>query len=325
MTLFHKYYSRKLQFAADVLAALHGAGKKGLPEKTLQKLALRYGIQNPLCADLLKLLADADLLIWDQRSRAYYEEDNYIPPLPLSAAEKSYLQQILRLPQAELFLPPALAERLRTSAVPAWDEEIIQSLDAAGQPGNPKLTQPEFCLLLEAITRGCGISYRYCARSSKEAREGRAIPWRLEYSAYDNRWWIILYVPEEGRCVKAWLSNLSEIRLEFQITAPEKEILAARRKALAPEPVVLRVKPGETPQRTQNAMERCFLVLERQEFESTQLNPDGGATVRFRYYRYEENELLRQLLYLGPNIQVLAPHSLRTALLDLVNQALEQF
>lgn len=325
MTLFHKYYSRKLFFAADVLAALHGAGKTGVEEKELQALALRYGIQNPLCSELLRLLRDAALLTWDRGSRKYYEEERHVPQFPLSAIEESYLQQILAMPQAELFLPPALAERLRTSTPPAWDENIIQTLDAAGQPGNPNLTQREFCLLLEAIARSCAVSYRFCAKNATEARKGCAVPWRLEYSAYDNRWWIILYDHEAGRCVKAWLPNLSEIRLEPQITVSEEEILQARREALMPEPVVLRVKPAETPQKTRNAMDRCFLVLERKEFESSQLHSDGSATVSFRYYRYEENELLRQLLYLGPGIQLLAPQSLRTALLELVNQALERF
>ena len=310
MTLFHKYYSRKLLFAADVLAALKGAGAKGLPGPRISDLALRYGIQNPLCAQLLGLLKAEGLIEFDRDRSVYLLSSVKQPSFPLSNAEESYLQEILRLPQAALFLPRALAERL-TDPRAVCDDASIQTMEAFGEQRNPALSQPEFCRILEAVSRGCAISYRYRSRDG-EARRGCAVPWRLEYSAYDNRWWLILYSPEERRCVKAWLSHLSDVGLERHITVPEKDILAARKQALMPDPVVLRVENAR------NALERCFLILEQKEFEDSRLHPDGSATISFRYYRYEETELLRQLLYLGPNVELLAPQSLRAALLELV-------
>ena len=318
MTLFHKYNSRKLLFAADVLAALEGAGAEGLPRAQLNALALRYGIQNPLCEQLLTLLEQKMLIVYDSTQRVYRLGEDEVPALPLSKAEESYLQEILRLPQAELFLPPALAEKL-TAPQAETNVDSIQAMEAQGETRNPTMSQPEFCRLLEAISCGCAVSYRFCAKNDKTPQEACAVPWRLEYSPFDNRWWVILYHPEEKRCIKAWLSHLSDIALVRHIKVPEKEILAARRKALMPEPVVLRVEDAK------NALERCFLVLEQKQFEDSMLHADGSATIRFRYYRYEENELLRQLLFLGPSVQLLGPKSLRAKLLALVEQALEHF
>ncbi len=318
MSLFHKYFSRKLLFAADVLAALKGAGQKGLPVKRLQELAIRYGIQPPLCAQLLELLEDVALIERDDMRSVYRLSTTELPPLALSGVEEDYLQRILRLPQAALFLPSSFAEKL-TDHNADIDETSIQTMEAYGEQQNPELSQPEFCRILEAISLGCAISYQYRSRNSEVTQRACSVPWRLEYSAYDNRWWLILYNPEEKRCIKAWLSHLSGISLERHITVLEKEILTARKLALMPEPVVLRVENAR------NALERCFLVLERKQLMDSRLDPDGSATISFRYFRYEENELLRQLLYLGPNVQLLSPQSLRTALLKQVNQALSWF
>ena len=318
MILFHKYYSRKLLFAADVLAALEGADKRGLPRSRMNALAQRYGIQNLLCSQLLSSMAEEGLIEYDAAQKVYLRSMLEGQAFPLAHAEEAYLQRILRLPQAALFLPLALSDKLRDPEAET-DDGSIQTMEPLGEQGNPTLSQPEFHCILEAISLGCAVSYRYRARNAEEPRRASAVPWRLEYSAYDNRWWLILYSPEEGRCVKAWLSHLSEIRLEPQITAPEQEILAARKRALMPEPVVLRVENAR------NALERCFLVLEQKQFEESKLHPDGSATISFRNYRYEEAELLRQLLYLGPNVRLLAPRSLRAALLRLVEQALTQF
>ena len=276
MSLFHKYFSRKLLFAADVLAAIKGAGQKGLPVKRLQELAIRYGIQPPLCAQLLELLEDAALIERDDMRSVYRLSTTELPPLALSGVEEDYLQRILRLPQAALFLPSSFAEKL-TDHNADIDETSIQTMDAYGEQQNPKLSQPEFCRILEAISLGCAISYQYRSRNAEVTQRAR------------------------------------------HITVLEKEILTARKLALMPEPVVLRVENAR------NALERCFLVLERKQLMDSRLDPDGSATISFRYFRYEENELLRQLLYLGPNVQLLSPQSLRTALLKQVNQALSWF
>ena len=93
----------------------------------------------------------------------------------------------------------------------------------------------------------------------------------------------------------------------------------AREALLMPEPIVLHV------QDTRNTLERCFLVMERQQFLESRLHEDGSCTLRFRYYRYEESDILRQLLYLGPGVTLVSPASLRQALLERVERALENF
>lgn len=323
MTLFHKYYSRRLLFAADVLAALQGAPEHTLPAAALERLSLRYGMSPQLCTEVLQLLTALEFIVRQRESRSYRLETGWastVPLLPPSAVEEDYLQWILGLPQAALFLPQALREKLAGSGPSCFRSEAVQTMEPFGEQTQPSLDQPEFCRILEAIARGCAISYDYQTRTSKEPLRAVAAPWRLEYSAYDNRWWIILYTLDAPRrCVKAWLGHLSHIRLEPQLRVAEEEILAAREALRMPEPIVLHVAD------TRNALERCFLVMERQQFLESRLLEDGSAILSFSYYRFEESDLLRQLLYLGPAVELKRPLYLRKALLERVEQALKNF
>ena len=142
------------------------------------------------------------------------------------------------------------------------------------------------------------------------------MPWKLEYSAYDRRWWVILYDEQAGRTIKAKLSSLKDITLDRPAQSTQEEIAQAMENLLVPEPVVLRVANAR------NALERCFLVLENQLFTQTVLEEDGNCRLEFRYYRFDEDEILRRLLYLGPDVTLLGPGRMKDKLLVLLEQAL---
>ena len=106
MTLFHRYYSRKLLFAADVLASLHGAPDHTLPKRSLEEMSRRYGMSPQMCRESLALLVKLELIVRQPETQSYRLETGWastVPQLPPSAVEEDYLHWILRLPQAALF------------------------------------------------------------------------------------------------------------------------------------------------------------------------------------------------------------------------------
>ena len=159
------------------------------------------------------------------------------------------------------------------------------------------------------------IRYRYRTREDGTYIQCEMTPWKLEYSAYDRRWWVILYDAAAGRTIKARLDNLKDVALGDRSDASPEDIAAAMESLLAPEPVVLQVDD------VKNVLERCFLAFENQLFEETVQQPGQGCRIAFRYYRFDEGEILRRLLYLGPDVKLLAPQSLREKLLQMVKQA----
>ena len=299
MKLFNKYQSRALQFALDLLSQLQSAA---LSSSQVQALAQQWGLDyadqviQPLC-----LTAEGAL-----------------PRLPLSAAERSTLAALLQIPESQLFLEPALWERLAALCAGTPAPPSVQRYAPAGEP-LPQHPGPEgFRTLLKAAQRRWLIRYTYYSRDHQTIpRQAEALPWKLEYSAYDRRWWVILYDPGQSRTIKARLDNLEEIRLLGPSGVEDGEVEAAMDRLLEPEPVVLEVR------RTRGTLERCFLVLENQLFERTRQVSEDCFYVSFRYYRFDRSEILRRLLYLGPGVRLISPPDLRQALIALLDQALE--
>ena len=114
------------------------------------------------------------------------------------------------------------------------------------------------------------------------------------------------------------MDNLRDVELLGPSDVSPEKIRAAMERLLEPEPVVLRVR------KTRGALERCFLVFENQLFLETEQLSSENVRLAFRFYRFDRGEILRQLLYLGPAVELLAPRSLREELLVLVEQALAQ-
>lgn len=313
MKLFNKYQSRAFQFSAELLARLEQRGS--LRDSELMDMAAANGLDyagqvlDPLCrAGILECI-----------NKVYYLSKNFsAPKIPMGQVEREYLRIAVELPEAVLFLPEDIRAELRAACGETCDLDIIERYAPAGEP-IPEHPGPEgFRTLLQAIHQRQLICYIYRTRDDKTYRESTTLPWKLEYSAYDRRWWIILYDPAADRMIKARLDNLKNIRLAGPAKVSETCIKQAMDRLLAPSPVVIEV------QQTMGALERCFLTFENQMFEQTQQLGNGRFRLAFRYYRFDRNEILRRLLYLGPAVTLMEPMDLRAELARMLDKILEQ-
>lgn len=312
MNLLNKYQSRSFQFALALLAALEHAGE--VTPAMLQTLARDNRLDS--YTKVTGPLERSGIL--EKNGRNYRLSGRFAPfHLAPGTLERDYLAYLLTLPEAELFLSPATREVLgRLGGDPAF----FAPVEHFAPPGEALPRDPGpagFRTLLEAIRTGRMIRYRYRTRADAAYRECVMTPWKLEYSAYDRRWWVILYDEEAGRTIKARLGSLRDIVPDAPSSVTRAQIDRAMEDLLAPEPMVLRAAD------VRNVVERCFLVLENQLFTETVLESDGSCRMEFRYYRFDEDEILRRLLYLGPDVQLVGPESMKRRLLDLVEQALE--
>lgn len=311
MKLLDRYQSRVFQFALEVTARLSASNTLTLQEAetAAKRLGLDYADQvlTPLCrAGLLEKIPCGYRLAEEMRPF-------YLAP---SRAEKDYLRYILNMPEASLFLPESLWDRLSGMNGTQEDFSCVQLYAPRGDPLPDGVGPAEMALLLQAIRQRRLIAYRFRTRNSDETVPGITLPWKLEYSAFDRRWWIILYDPAEKRMIKARLGNLLNLQMLGSSHISEAEVLEALERLLEPEPVVLEVEQDR------GALERCFLVFEGQIFLETRQVDDMHCRLSFQYYRFDTNEILRRLLYLGPMVTLLGPTKLREGLLELLNQAL---
>ena len=313
MKLFHRYQSRAFQSALTILALLER--QNSLSRADLDRIARKFGLDygDQIVAPLVRAG-----ILEQSGSVCRRGEDWPLFHLAPGKLEQDYLQYILTLPEAELFLNPTDREKLAQSGGDRSALEAVQRFLPQGEPlpAHPGRTGVQ--AILRAIREGRLIRYQFRTREVETYQESTMRPWRLEYSAYDRRWWAILYHPQEKRTIKARLDNLRDIQLLGPSDISGEEIQRAMDRLLEPEPAVLQVRP------TKGALERCFLVFEHQMFlETRQLSPEVFR-LSFQFYRFDRGEILRRLLYLGPAVELLGPESLRQDLLKLVDQALAE-
>lgn len=312
LKMLNHFQSRQMQLALELCARAEGFGAVSASE--IRNIAVsKYGLQ--AWPELLEWLTAAHFL--KKEGSRYLLDQRPAPMLPAGQMEQAYLRYILTMPEAELYLSEQTRQALRGEP-PAWMEHI-QRFEPNGMalPHNPG---PEgFRLLLEAIQTRRYIHYCYRKKGSRDWQETQSLPWKLEYSAYDRRWWVILYHEGERRTIKAPLNHLRDLRLGGKSKAEEHEILAAMGQLREKEPVVLRITDGH------NALQRCFLAFENQQIrESRRVVEDDQVYYRltFDWFRFDEAEILRRLMHLGPCVALIGPELLREKLVKQVEQAM---
>lgn len=312
--LLSPFQGRLLQFSLDLLA---DPKQDGTHTEMVNNLAKRYGFSEE--EQIVSLLNEAGLFKAPVR-----------PCLPMSKIEREYLQYILNpnnVPEVTFFL----SEQTRRALIPILEDgekqyqkqgadtqrwlKNIQWQKALGMelPRNPGAVG--FRKIICAIRERRLISYRYRVRTQHEYLEATCLPWKLEYSAYDRRWWIILYDTQEGRTIKTPLNHLRDIQLLEKSAVTDSAILEAMEKLRMKEPVILHIRDSH------NALQRCFIIFENQEITGSDYAPETGYVLKMRAFRFDREEILRQLMYLGPNVRLAEPADLREELRQRLKQA----
>ncbi len=317
MILLHPLQSRQFQFSLALLEIL-GTGRS-LDRAGVTQLGAGFHVDSIMLDELMESLCKNDFLElvpdpkrWECCRAA---TPAMRPRMPAGTLEREYLQYILRLPEAELFLEEDVRQMLMAQS-PDWYSGI-RRFSPRGECRTDAVLGENFRTILTAIHQGKTIIYRYRTKGSNRYQQAECVPWKLEYSAYDRRWWIILYDPEEERTIKSVLSNLRDVQLGTRHLISQEQILAAMDKLKMPEPVVIRVE------NVHNGLERCFLQFETQEFQQTRSLGNNQYELSFTYYKFDTEETLRKLLCLGPAVTLVGPRSLKEALRQRLLLALE--
>lgn len=312
MELFCKYQSRSFQFVLMVLTKLENQTR--LTGKELDDLASSMGLE--YAQQGLEPLLKVGMLKMEGRDCLRGEE---MQPfcLPFSNIEEEYLAYILSLPVAEQFLSQEGRAYL-CSKLNQTENALSHIQRVAPEYRTCPAHEHVLQTLLQAIREGRMVTYEYQTRQSKTLQKAHTFPWKVEYGVFDQRWWVIFYHPEEKRTIKAKLEHIDHVELAEKSNLTSVEIEESMKALLEPEPVVLAV----TSKR--GALERCFLTFEDQLFLETKRSSSTEFQLSFCWYRFDRNLILRKLLYLGPEVTLLSPKSLKMELKQLLEQALEE-
>ncbi|MDF2989158.1 MAG: hypothetical protein K0R50_4668 [Eubacterium sp.] len=278
---------------------------------------------------LNKCNEDDNLGLLEEKEGLYYpviEGSGELPlPVRFTKLEKAWLKAMVEKPEINMLLGPTTLEKLQKELAdfdsPVRDEyfEITNTLKL------PDIEQQQayrenFKLLLQALLQEKPIRYSNTDKAGNLHGNKLALPINLEYSMRDSRFRVSMYSIDDNRPVMANVFTLTDIRIvdeEVGINREKAKKLLFEQK-YSEEPVILEVTDRKT------AMERCFMCFSGMERTSRDLG-NKKYEIRLNYYLFEEENLIRNIISLGPYVKVISPQRIADEIVDRVKRAISLY
>lgn len=219
---------------------------------------------------------------------------------PLNSLESEFLSDIYDTKEAELFLGQGL-NAFSSSPKGSMFDCIKHQNSLGKQTESENINQIVFRKIMSAIYEKQYIEYEYITNTDPTVQKSISIPYRLEYSVFDGRWWLISYNEEQDRTIKSRLENIKAVKPGKKHNIAEDTIHSAILRHIAATPVKLHIADEK------KALERCFLCFEDMlDMTAYKLN-EKEYELRFKYFDWDQHIIVKKLLYLGENVVVKSP------------------
>lgn len=248
-------------------------------------------------------------------------------PLPIrfTNLEKAWLKALISQPEVRIALSDNTFNKLQRE-LESLDSPISKEyfevtntvkLQEINQLEN---YQENLKLIIEALTLEKPIRYSNIDKKGNVHANKLALPVNLEYSMSDSRFRVSLYSIDDNRPVMANVFSLSDISIvdeEISIDRETAKKILFEQK-YSEEPIILEV----TDKRT--AMERCFMCFSGMERTARNLGNDKYE-IRLNYYLFEEENLIQNIISLGPYVKVLSPPRIAAEVVKRVKEAIKLY
>lgn len=262
----------------------------------------------------------------EEREGKYYSILNSEDSIPLkvrfSKLEKSWLNGMIKEPVVQALLGKETLKKLETALTDMKEKGSNQIIEFTNKVQNgfdidlEKLSK-DFYTILEGIINEKPILYSNVDKNGNEYNNQLAIPIRIEYSLKDNKFRASLYSLDEKRSILVNLHTLKEVKIANNVDSniKRKDVLKKlKEKKYSEVPITIELED------IRGAMERCFMSFSSFERNSRTISKNKYE-IDIYYYTFEEDEVIRKIMSLGPYVKVKAPNRVREIIIDKIKRA----
>ena len=268
---------------------------------------------------------NADIL-YESNGKMLPIRQNYIP-IRTTFAEKAWLFYILKNSKADLFLDSDVKEKLINALSSSIDSPIKEDYidirnfsDANSLEITPDMIS-NFRNIVTAITEHRHLTLTNKTFSGVEYTHQSVIPYKLEYAAQFDSFSLSAYPLNIKRPVKMNLQNISDVVIgepvkdyENFVKKFEKMLSDTREK----EPVIIEISNED------EAYDRCSYIFSTYE-KICYENESGNLIMKIYYYRFQQDDIIRNILFLGPYIKIISPQKMVHLVINSLKETYKKY
>lgn len=248
---------------------------------------------------------------------------------PTSTAERYFLQAMLSQKGQFLFLTDSTREQLQEALHQSANDNVQKSLDEIDlgftnylREGAVQLGETELATIQ---------TIRTAIRQEKWLQMGPdafLFPEKIGYYVRQQRYTVIGWRYDSVQKIQPFIANLqdcSALQLPEKVPSglPERQDIPPLDELyealLIDEPVVIKIQHHRP-----DILERSFALFNQYQKEGTIKNEDVHI-FRVRCFRFEEEQLLRDILSLGAGVEVVSPVAMREQVRETWRAMLQQY
>lgn len=335
MELFNKYKNKNFAFLTNYINSCINDESLALTPDQLQ--ALLSGSSQSTFEEFILALANKNTNADEYNASLLYEcEESILPlrqvqvPIRTTIAEKAWLFYILQNSKSDLFLDVEFKNKLIKSldkdicsgAFPIQSQYIdIRDLSPENHLNITSELITNFKAIVKAIKLQQYIKITNNSFTGQTYYQQKVIPYKLEYSSQFDSFSLSCYPLDVKRPVKMNLKNISEVIIEESIDNYDsflhdfKEQLEQTKEKVPVEIEIINKA---------EAYDRCAYLFSSFNTFCYDLG-DEKLQMNIYYYRFQQEEIVRNILFLGHYVKVLSPKNIVDDVISTIKASYENY
>ncbi len=329
MELFVEQKNKNYGAVYDLLMEIKNKSDETMTSTEISDFILKRGLYTPYFERSLMNKCKEDrenLHVLKEVSKNVYTiaEDTFFPP-PVLNIEMVYLKHILNDDRMHIFLDNLSIEKLKGLLKTYDDFQIGKYIEIKGKSESScdyKKLNKVFLLFLKSRKEKRIIKYNYVTRNGQIFEENFMLPYKIEYSIRDDKFYLIYYSIEQNRMNKGIIENFHGMKLDsiyedYELIWNNISYVIERQKVKYP--IIIEVKDRK------NAVERAFYLLSCFKKRAYYDKERNVHIIYIYYYEYDEAEIISRILSLGKNAKVISPENIKTKIIQRIKKAVNLY
>lgn len=319
MKLFHEAESKYYELLSYLVNA-----RKTFTSQELNKWVLEYceGETDYEVWDVLFSKKDGEEVLFKYENDAYRTMIGGEVPIRSTWVEKQAAKNLIENKYAECFLQEDTIHKIKDKLKKVdtvWDESAI---NVKRRNLSDKVYDRRIYMVIKTIMNAIytekAIIYSNTLQDGTVFRDVSVFPVKIEYSLQNDMFRVSAYEPVEERFIRMDLSTMEDVSILDKtmsgLTQKYNDFIQNNMKT-----VVLDVEP------VSYIVERCFRLFSYYDRKARFNVDDNKYQLEIKYLKFDEGEIIRNILSFGENVVVTSPEDMRRLVYQRIRKACEVY